>query len=239
MRSWDDNDLIEAVRNSDSYTDVMLKLGITPQGRNGNTIKKHISRLNLNISHMKHGSRRIPQEKVFIENSRASNTTVRGRVRREKLIKYVCDECGNTGVYNNKPLTLQLDHHNGIRNDHRISNLRWLCPNCHSQTPTFARTTNPKTVKVRTIVTMVHLKCDECKQKFDRPKRQFTNRLNKNKNFCSQDCAHHNQSRTAIANKHHKKIYADFLKTRKYLTTAKKFSISDKMVKKIVNKFGV
>lgn len=36
-----------------------------------------------------------------------------------------------------KPIKLHLDHVNGIRNDHRLPNLRWLCPNCHSQTVTY------------------------------------------------------------------------------------------------------
>lgn len=36
-----------------------------------------------------------------------------------------------------KPLTCQLDHINGRNSDHRLENLRMLCPNCHSQTPTF------------------------------------------------------------------------------------------------------
>jgi 5-methylcytosine-specific restriction endonuclease McrA len=36
-----------------------------------------------------------------------------------------------------------LDHINGIPNDNRIENLRFLCPNCNSQTDTFAgRNTN-------------------------------------------------------------------------------------------------
>ena len=39
---------------------------------------------------------------------------------------------------NGKPLVLQLDHINGISNDNRIENLRFLCPNCHAQTESFA-----------------------------------------------------------------------------------------------------
>jgi hypothetical protein len=41
--------------------------------------------------------------------------------------------------WNGLPLALQVDHHqNGDTNDNRRENLRFLCPNCHSQTDTFA-----------------------------------------------------------------------------------------------------
>ena len=46
------------------------------------------------------------------------------------------------GVWLDEPITLQLDHINGINNDHRIENLRILCPNCHSQTSTYAGKNN-------------------------------------------------------------------------------------------------
>ena len=41
------------------------------------------------------------------------------------------------GKWMNQQLTLQLDHINGISDDNRKENLRFLCPNCHSQTKTF------------------------------------------------------------------------------------------------------
>lgn len=46
--------------------------------------------------------------------------------------------CGLGNNWNGKPLVLILDHINGIYNDNRIENLRLLCPNCNSQTDTFA-----------------------------------------------------------------------------------------------------
>ena len=49
-----------------------------------------------------------------------------------------CEECGQLPVWNDKQLTLNVDHVNGNNTDHREENLRFLCPNCHSQTPTFA-----------------------------------------------------------------------------------------------------
>ena len=60
------------------------------------------------------------------------------RLLKECIIEYACVICGNTGTHNGKPLTLQLDHINGVNNDHRLSNLRLLCPNCHTQTDTYA-----------------------------------------------------------------------------------------------------
>ena len=51
--------------------------------------------------------------------------------------EYKCEGCGIGSEWNNKKLTLQVDHINGINYDHRPENLRFLCPNCHSQTDTF------------------------------------------------------------------------------------------------------
>ena len=52
-------------------------------------------------------------------------------------MEYKCQKCGISEWLGN-PLTLQLDHINGVNNDHRLTNLRFLCPNCHSQTDTYA-----------------------------------------------------------------------------------------------------
>lgn len=48
-----------------------------------------------------------------------------------------CSECGLPPSWNDKPLVLQIDHINGLKEDDRLENLRYLCPNCHSQTDTF------------------------------------------------------------------------------------------------------
>ncbi len=84
---------------------------------------------------------KLPNEDIFIEDSIISSSTLRRRIIKESLIPYECmgDGCDLKGsvLWAGRPISLHLDHINGVRNDHRISNLRWLCPNCHSQTETY------------------------------------------------------------------------------------------------------
>lgn len=49
----------------------------------------------------------------------------------------ICVLCGIGEFWQGQPLTLQVDHINGDRYNNSLDNLRVLCPNCHSQTPTF------------------------------------------------------------------------------------------------------
>jgi hypothetical protein len=54
-----------------------------------------------------------------------------------ELLGEKCSECGIGPIYNGKPLTLEVDHINGKSSNNVLSNLRFLCPNCHSQTDTY------------------------------------------------------------------------------------------------------
>ena len=78
----------------------------------------------------------LDPNKIFIENCPYTPKVVRQLIFRSKIIDYKCAVCG-IDKWNEKEIRLQVDHINGKNNDNRIQNLRFLCPNCHSQTNTY------------------------------------------------------------------------------------------------------
>lgn len=80
---------------------------------------------------------RIPLEELLVQDRPVNRRNLKKRLIEVRLLKPECYICG-IKTWLDKLLSLQLDHINGKKNDQRIENLRLLCPNCHSQTETFA-----------------------------------------------------------------------------------------------------
>lgn len=154
LRSYDKEWLSELCAESHSYAEVLKKAGRKQGGGSQELLKKKIAEYGIDISHFtgqlwnkgktkEEDSRIASREKykiedIFIENSPYNRRVVRDYILRHNLLKYQCALCGNDGEWQGQSLSLQLDHINGINNDNRLENLRWLCPNCHSQTETFS-----------------------------------------------------------------------------------------------------
>jgi len=69
----------------------------------------------------------------------AGNRTEPGTLKKFLIEEFGerCTECGHEGLWNHKPLVLQLDHRDGNSDNGDPENLRLLCPNCHTQTENF------------------------------------------------------------------------------------------------------
>lgn len=62
------------------------------------------------------------------------------KLKRQQILldqNQLCDICLLPQQWNNSPLNFHLDHISGDRKNNTRSNLRMICPNCHSQTATY------------------------------------------------------------------------------------------------------
>lgn len=145
-RTWTDTQLRDAVHTSSTKREVLEKLGLGVWGGNYRSLAKHLARLSLDTSHFtpgKTGAKNRTQplkwslDEILVEDSPFHTGHLKNRLIKEQILEEQCSECGLT-EWQGKPISLHLDHINGKSRDNRRENLRLLCPNCHSQTPTYA-----------------------------------------------------------------------------------------------------
>lgn len=158
LRKYTKEWLEELCESSFSYAQVLAKAGRKIAGGNHVFLKIKIEEFNVDVSHFtgklwsknltKHshpslaGKKGFAIEDIFREISPVGRKIIRSYVKDLDLIEYKCLECGNIGEWRNNIIALHLDHINGVATDHRLENLRWLCPNCHSATDTYAGKNN-------------------------------------------------------------------------------------------------
>lgn len=189
--------LEEVIKISINITDLVKKVkekyGIGSYKNIFYTLKKH----NIDISRFESSKERRNRSKLkrikskdeiinkfnnvyFILNSKISRNCIKTNIIKNKLIEYKCNECGCNDDWRGKKMPLILDHKNGINNDNRLENLRFLCPNCNSIQDTFCGKNISKLKNKELIQTK---KCLNCKNILPNNKSKYCNKRCLNKYY--------------------------------------------------------
>lgn len=207
----------ELVKNHTTYTDILKEFGFSGKGGSHLTLKQRIKEEEIDCSHIQKNNigrkfpnrKAIPLEEVMIKNSTYSRRSLRERLLKDGILQNKCAICGLTPLWQNKKLVLILDHINGANNDHRLENLRLLCPNCNSQTPTFSG----KTRKIK-------YNCKECGIKITK----------NSKNKLCKSCISKKQPRK-VENRPSKEQLLKEIEKTNYCAVGRKYGVSDNCVR--------
>lgn len=127
VKTFSKDQLEEIVKTCTSMRELERKLGYGSIGNNGKTIQKVLDEYGISTSHFTgraKGQILRTEENVFVKNSTATQKVLRHWYLKGNYSEYKCAICGLPAEWNGKPLTLTLDHVNGINSDDRLENLR-------------------------------------------------------------------------------------------------------------------
>lgn len=137
---------------STGYGEVLDKIGLGRKGRNPETLKKAITLYGLDETKLNENRSKKYAECALNTHKKVDkplsellkkHTTYQGcklllKLYEAGLKKPQCEYCGIPNIWNGKPLALQLHHEDGDITNNELSNLKVICPNCHSQTENYA-----------------------------------------------------------------------------------------------------
>jgi hypothetical protein len=151
-----------AVAAARSHFDARVRLG--PAGGNYATLKKYLALWGISTDHFDWGGARpprreaIPLDEVPVEGSTHQRKRLKRRLVDAGLKELRCELCGQGEIWRGLRMGLVLDHVNGVWNDNRLENLRFLCPNCNATLDTHCGRKNRRTV--------VDRQCGYCGERF-------------------------------------------------------------------------
>jgi len=129
MKNIDKERFIEVCKNEKTMAKAARALGL-----HFNTFKKYALEFECYSPNQSgKGIKKNIKKRIKNLADYSSRASVRKQIIQNKLIEYKCEKC-QIYTWEGQKLSLHLDHINGKNWDHRLENLRFLCPNCHSQT---------------------------------------------------------------------------------------------------------
>jgi len=144
LHKYSEEQLIEAVKSSTSFRQVLQRLNVAPYGGNYDVLRKALKFFNLDTSHFtgqawNKGKKLPPKINInqYLKNELPIQSyKLKNRLLKEGFLEHKCSNC-NRRNWLNQLIPLELDHINGNNKDNSLKNLRLLCPNCHALTPTY------------------------------------------------------------------------------------------------------
>lgn len=137
--NYTESELKFLVEQSSSYKELLLLLGYSSTGGNSyKIVKNRLEKYSISTEHFEEKVNMVRNEdNVFCAGSTASQATLRSWYFKGNYSPYQCSLCG-IKEWQGKPLTFTLDHIDGDNTNNVLSNLRWICPNCDRQLPTYS-----------------------------------------------------------------------------------------------------
>jgi hypothetical protein len=131
-------------------------LGLRAAGGNWRTLRKYAATWSISTDHFdpNAGRRGVPQvsrplSSVLVEGSSFSRWHLKNRLFQEGFKERRCEICGQDELWRGRRMALILDHINGIADDHRLENLRIVCPNCAATLETHCGKLNKRVYEAR------------------------------------------------------------------------------------------
>lgn len=246
--SVSDEEFIKIVKESQSYTDALRCMGMAIAGGNHASIRKRIKLLNLDISHFKGRNwnlgKTFPNKQRPIEDYLSNKVEIQSNPLKLKLFKLgmLENKCYICGIvdWQGQKISLELDHINGQHHDNTLTNLRILCPNCHSQTDTFRNVSRDGRRKQREPRKIQVLKNAPVKEKKELIRKK------RDKKYCKCGQVINYRSDFCKACRPHTKkidwpspeVLIERLSTTNYLALAAELGVSDNAIRKYLKGRG-